>query len=172
MNAGLEVATFGAGCFWGVEHIFRRYYLGNGIVDTAVGYSGGNTANPTYEDVCTHTTNHVEVVQILFDPRKVRYETLVDFFFRIHDPTTQNRQGPDVGVQYKSVVFTHSPEQESVAKSVREKLQKTFYKKKIMTIIEPISNWYDAEDYHQQYLHKNPSGYECPTHYLREAPEI
>jgi peptide-methionine (S)-S-oxide reductase len=147
-----ENATFGAGCFWGVEATFRRI---PGVIDTAVGYLGGTLENPTYEDVCTNTTGHAEVVEVTFDPAKVTYERLLDVFFNTHDPTTLNRQGPDVGTQYRSAVFFHSPHQEAAARKTIEALEKSGkFKRKIVTEVTPASTFYRAEDYHQRYLEK------------------
>ena len=145
-------ATFGAGCFWGVEAAFRRV---KGVTSTRVGYSGGTMKNPTYNDVCTDRTGHAEVVEVEYDPAKVSYEELLNAFWDIHDPTTLNRQGPDVGTQYRSVIFFHSPEQEALAKASKEKLQHSGrFKRPIATEITPASEFYMAEDYHQQYLEK------------------
>ncbi len=145
-------ATFGAGCFWGVEAAFRRV---KGVTSTRVGYSGGTMKNATYKDVCTDRTGHAEVVQVEYDPAKVSYEELLNVFWDIHDPTTLNRQGPDVGTQYRSVIFFHSPEQEALAKASKEKLQHSGrFKRPITTEITPASEFYMAEDYHQQYLEK------------------
>jgi len=149
----MEMATFGAGCFWGVEAAFRQI---DGVVSTAVGYSGGTLPNPTYEDVCSHTTGHAEVVQVEYDPAKVSYEVLLDLFWKSHDPTQLNRQGPDVGSQYRSVIFFHSPEQETTAKASKEELQKRGrHGKPLVTEIMPASTFYRAEEYHQQYLEKH-----------------
>lgn len=145
-----EKATFGAGCFWGVEARFAEV---PGVTETAVGYAGGHTANPTYRDVCTDETGHAEVVDLTFDPQKVSYEELVRLFFQLHDPTQLNRQGPDYGTQYRSVVFYHSPEQKATAERVRDEFQKLI-SKKIVTLIEAAPVFYRAEDYHQKYLEK------------------
>ncbi len=145
-----EKATFGAGCFWGVEAAFREI---PGVVDAAVGYEGGTLENPTYHDVCTDRTGHAEVVEVTFDPAKVSYRTLVDHFWKLHNPTTRNRQGPDVGTQYRSAIFFHSPEQEAEAQASKEAAQPNF-KSPIVTEIEPAQTFYRAEDYHQQYLAK------------------
>jgi peptide-methionine (S)-S-oxide reductase len=145
-----EKATFGAGCFWGVESAFRDI---PGVIDAAVGYEGGTMVNPRYEDVCTDETGHAEVVELTFDPAKVSYEKLVEAFFGLHNPTTLNRQGPDVGNQYRSVIFFHSPEQERVAREVLQRAQPRF-QKPIVTKVEPAQTFYKAEDYHQQYLAK------------------
>jgi peptide-methionine (S)-S-oxide reductase len=145
-----EKATFGAGCFWGVEVAFRNV---PGVVDTAVGYEGGTLANPTYEQVCTHRTGHAEVVQVEFDPEEVSYEQLLETFWAEHDPTMLNRQGPDVGSQYRSVVFFHTPEQEAAARASRERAQESF-DRPIVTEITPAAEFWRAEEYHQQYLVK------------------
>ncbi len=145
-----EKATFGAGCFWGVEVAFREI---PGVLDAAVGYEGGSLKNPTYHDVCTDETGHAEVVELTFDPEKVGYAAIVDQFFKMHDPTTKDRQGPDWGRQYRSVIFFHSPEQEVVAREVMAESQANF-SKKIVTQIEPATTFYRAEEYHQQYLAK------------------
>ena len=146
----MEKATFGAGCFWGVEASFREL---PGVVDAAVGYAGGTTENPSYQDVCTDRTGHAEVVEVLFDPEKIGYEQLLDRFWSIHDPTTSNRQGPDVGSQYRSVIFFHTPEQEAAAKRSKEAAQPRF-KRPIVTYIEPAPTFWRAEEYHQRYLEK------------------
>ena len=146
----MEKATFGAGCFWGVEASFREL---PGVVDAAVGYAGGTTDNPSYQAVCTDRTGHAEVVEVLFDPEKLNYEQLLDRFWSIHDPTTSNRQGPDVGSQYRSVIFFHSPEQEAAATRSKEAVQPRF-KRPIVTDIEPAPAFWRAEEYHQRYLEK------------------
>jgi peptide-methionine (S)-S-oxide reductase len=145
-----ETATFGAGCFWGVE---ARFAEEPGVVQTAVGYSGGQLPNPSYHDVCTDETGHAEVVELNFDPQQVSYEHLVRLFFQLHDPTQLNRQGPDFGTQYRSVIFFHSPEQKATAERVKEEMQKGI-RGKIVTLIEPAQTFYRAEDYHQKYLEK------------------
>ena len=148
----LQTATFGAGCFWGVEEEFREL---KGVKSTTVGYSGGTFKNPTYENVCGGKTGHAEVVQVKYDPNEVSYEQLLDVFWNNHDPTTLNRQGPDVGEQYRSVIFFHNKEQEKLAKQSKEKLEKSGkFKNKIVTQIIPASAFYKAEEYHQQYLSK------------------
>jgi len=151
-----EYATFGAGCFWQVEESFRAI---DGVIDTAVGYEGGHVDNPTYEQVCTGDTGHVEVAQVEFDPSRVNYEDLVRKYFQIHDPTQLNRQGPDVGWQYRSVVFAHSDEQAAIARRVLESEQSRF-DRPIVTTIEEAKPFWRAEDYHQCYLQKRrtPSG--------------
>ncbi len=143
-------ATFGAGCFWGVEAAFRQL---PGVSETAVGYEGGSLANPTYKDVCTDRTGHAEVVQVEFDPQKVTYDQVLDTFWGNHDPTTLNRQGPDIGDQYRSVIFFHNAQQEIAAKASKEKWQPKF-RRPIVTQILPAETFYIAEDYHQQYLEK------------------
>jgi peptide-methionine (S)-S-oxide reductase len=145
-----EKATFGAGCFWGVEIEFRNV---PGVVDTAVGYEGGTLRNPTYEDVCSHTTGHAEVVQVEFDPDEVSYDELLDVFWSVHDPTQVNRQGPDIGSNYRSVIFFHSPEQEEMAIESKARAQARF-DRPIATEISPASDFWRAEEYHQQYLVK------------------
>jgi|SRR5437762_2575708 len=148
----MEKATFGAGCFWGVEATFRQI---PGVIDTAVGYLGGKLANPTYEDVCTDKTGHAEVVQINFDPAKVSYEQLLNVFWEMHDPTTMNRQGPDIGTQYRSAIFFHSPEQEAIAHRSKMELKASGkFRRTIVTEITPASSFYRAEEYHQRYLEK------------------
>ena len=149
----MENATFGAGCFWGVESFFRAV---PGVIDAVVGYAGGAVDNPTYRQVCSNKTGHAEVVQLSYDPGKVNYDRLLDVFFANHDPTTLNRQGPDYGSQYRSVVFAHSTDQERQARMKMEALTKAGrFKKPIVTAIEPFRNFYPAEDYHQRYFEKN-----------------
>ncbi|MCH7912172.1 MAG: peptide-methionine (S)-S-oxide reductase MsrA [Deltaproteobacteria bacterium] len=148
----IQKATFGAGCFWGVEAAFRRV---KGVLSTTVGYSGGPFKGPTYEDVCTGTTGHAEVVEVDYDPDKVSYDELLKVFWEIHNPTTMNRQGPDIGTQYRSVVFSHNSEQKAAAEASKEKLQRNgHYKNPIVTEITPASEFYKAEEYHQQYFEK------------------
>ena len=147
----MEKATFGAGCFWGVEETFRQM---KGVLSTAVGYEGGQMNSPTYKDVCTGRTGHAEVVQVEFDPKQVSYDQLLEVFWHCHNPTSLNRQGPDIGTQYRTVIFFHSPQQEKAAIASKEKLQKTGYKSPIVTQIVPASVFWKAEDYHQQYLAK------------------
>ena len=148
----MEKATFGAGCFWGIEAAIRKI---EGVASTTVGYAGGSFKDPTYEDVCSGKTGHAEVVQVEYDPSKVSYEELLRVFWNIHDPTTLNRQGPDIGTQYRSAVFFHNPEQEAAATASKQKLQSSGrYQKSIVTEITPASEFYRAEDYHQQYFEK------------------
>lgn len=149
----MEKATFGAGCFWGVEARFRKV---KGVIDAVVGYSGGKTKNPTYKDVCTDKTGHAEVVQVTYDPSIVSYEEILEVFWNIHNPTTLNRQGWDIGTQYRSVVFYNSEVQKEKALKLKEKLDKSGrYKKPIVTEITPASEFYRAEEYHQRYYEKN-----------------
>lgn len=148
----MQIATFAAGCFWGVEATFRAL---PGVVSTSVGYSGGTTKNPTYKDVCAKGTGHAEVVRVEFDPAKITYDDLLSAFWDCHDPTTRNRQGPDVGTQYRSAIFFHTPAQEAAAKGSKAKLESSGkFKKPIVTEITPAGEYYLAEDYHQQYLEK------------------
>src|ERR1700736_2196609 len=146
----MEKATFGAGCFWGVEAEFRQ---APGVVSTAVGYMGGHLDHPTYQDTCTGKTGHAEVVQVEFDPAKVSYDALLHVFWDNHDPTTLNRQGPDVGTQYRSVIFYHTPEQQAAA-TVSKQSRQLDSRKPIVTAIEPAQEFWRAEEYHQQYLEK------------------
>ncbi len=148
----MEKATFGAGCFWGVEVRFGRI---PGVTETAVGYEGGKLANPTYKDVCSDRTGHAEVVELTFDPDRVSYETILNEFFALHDPTQLNRQGPDWGNQYRSAVFFHSPEQEAAAKQVIARLgAEGRFRKPIVTEVVPAQTFWRAEEYHQKYLEK------------------
>ncbi len=148
----MEKATFGAGCFWGIEAAFRNV---KGVKTTAVGYSGGTLKNPTYEDVCTGLTGHAEVVQVSYEQAEVSYQELLDLFWEIHDPTTLNRQGPDVGSQYRSALFFHTPKQEAAARASKENLEaRGRYQRPVATEITPASEFYRAEEYHQQYLEK------------------
>ena len=145
-------ATFAAGCFWGVEATFHAL---PGVTATRVGYTSGNFANPTYKDVCTDGTGHAEAVEVDFDPAKISYEKLLDVFWENQDPTQLNRQGPDWGTQYRSAIFFHSPEQEAAAKASKQELENSGrYSKPIVTQIVPATTFYEAEDYHQQYLEK------------------
>ena len=148
----MEKATFGAGCFWGVEEAFRKV---EGVVDAAVGYAGGTTRNPTYENVCTGQTGHAEVVEVTFDPKRVGYERLLEVFWACHDPTQLNRQGFDVGTQYRSAIFFHAPEQETAARASLEALQASSPgPDKIVTEITPAGDFWRAEEYHQRYVEK------------------
>ncbi len=147
-----QKATFGAGCFWGVEAAFRKV---EGVLSTTVGYSGGSFKGPTYQDVCTGTTGHAEVVEVEYAPAKLSYDELLNVFWDIHNPTTMNCQGPDIGSQYRSAIFFHNAEQEAAAKASKERLQSNGrYKNPIVTEITPASEFYKAEEYHQQYFEK------------------
>jgi len=147
-----EIATFGAGCFWGIEAAFRRV---PGVLDAAAGYSGGNTQNPSYQEVCTDSTGHAEVVQVTFDPEKISYDQLLGVFWTIHDPTQVNRQGPDYGKQYRTAIFFHSPEQEATAKKSKQALEASGkLRRPIATEITPAGPFWRAEEYHQRYLEK------------------
>jgi peptide-methionine (S)-S-oxide reductase len=149
----MEQATFGAGCFWGVEERYRHI---PGVIETAVGYMGGTVKDPTYHQVCNDTTGHAEVVHLTYDPRVVSYEQLLKVFWENHNPTTLNRQGPDVGTQYRSVIFTHSEEQRARALASKEQLEAShLWKNPIVTEIVPAEPFYRAEEYHQKYLLKN-----------------
>ena len=151
-DAPSQKATFGAGCFWGVEASFRR---ARGVTATAVGYEGGHLENPSYRDVCSDRTGHAEVVEIEYDPEVLPYEELLDIFWSCHDPTTHNRQGPDLGSQYRSAIFYHEPEQQTAARVSQEKLEASGrHSSPIVTEIVPATTFYRAEEYHQQYLEK------------------
>jgi peptide-methionine (S)-S-oxide reductase len=149
----MEKAIFGAGCFWHVEEAFRQL---KGVLSTTVGYTGGSLKDPTYEDVCTDKTGHAEVVEITYDPQKITYEHLLDVFWEIHDPTTKNRQGPDIGTQYRSAIFYYSSEQQTAAEQSKKNLEQSGkYRKKVMTEITQAMMFYPAEEYHQHYLEKH-----------------
>ena len=159
----MEKALFGAGCFWGVEDFFRQV---PGVADAVSGYAGGAVANPTYKQVCSDTTGHAEVVEVTFDPAHIAYQTLVELFFKMHNPTTRNRQGPDVGTQYRSVIFTSNDEQRRIAEASRDAFEQNLAKAgygHVTTAIVPLGEFYFADEYHQQYLAKVPNGY-CPNH--------
>jgi peptide-methionine (S)-S-oxide reductase len=161
----MEKATFGAGCFWGVEQFFREV---PGVIDAVSGYSGGAVDNPTYKQVCSDRTGHAEVVEVTFDPAKVSYAKLVDLFFKMHDPTQLNRQGPDFGTQYRSAIFTHSPEQARVAQERLEAARASGRTKRpIVTQVEPAKPFWRAEDYHQRYFEKH--GGHCHVSYADVA---
>ncbi len=149
-------ATFGAGCFWGVEEEFRKV---PGVLQTAVGYAGGKKDNPTYEDVCSDETGHAEVVEVEYDPARVSYDQLLEIFWNNHNPTTLNRQGPDVGSQYRSAIFFHTPEQQEAAKASKERLEKSGrFGRPIVTEITPADRFWRAEEYHQRYFEKRGGG--------------
>jgi len=162
----IQMATFGAGCFWGVESAFSRV---PGVTGTTVGYMGGTQDNPTYHDACTGSTGHAEVVQVTFDPLKVSYEQLLDVFWNIHDPTTPDRQGVDIGSQYRSAIFYHNPEQKIAAERSRDQVnQSGIFLRPIITEITPATVFWRAEDYHQRY-HEKHGGSGCGIH---NSPEI
>jgi methionine-S-sulfoxide reductase len=162
-GAQSETATLAGGCFWGVEELFRQL---PGVLDTTVGYTGGTLENPRYENVKTGRSGHAESLQIVFDPSKISYQAILEYFFRLHDPTTANRQGNDVGSQYRSAIFYHSDEQKKIAESVKTSIEASGkWKRPIVTEIVAATPFYSAEEYHQDYLQKNPNGYTC--HYLR-----
>ncbi|KAF7288918.1 Peptide methionine sulfoxide reductase [Mycena indigotica] len=190
MTSTTEVAIFASGCFWGTEHIFVKHFPpAKGILKTTVGYTGGKetSTNPDYRTVCSGATGHAEAVRIEFNPNLVSYAELVEFFYRTHDPTTENKQGPDVGTQYRSAIFTTTAEQAATAKRVTEEVQAKHFAPNvslsrrlvsmllpyhfpqgtaIVTQIQEAGPWWDAEEYHQLYLFNNPNGYQCPTHRL------
>jgi peptide-methionine (S)-S-oxide reductase len=149
----MAIATFAAGCFWGVQARFDDL---PGVTSTEVGYTGGTTSAPTYEDVCSHRTGHAEAVRVDYDPQRITYGELLDAFFAMHDPTQFNRQGPDVGDQYRSAVFTHSPEQETATRDKVRALQaEGHYRRPVVTQIVPAAEWWPAEEYHQKYFQKH-----------------
>ena len=160
-----EVAVLAGGCFWGVEEILRKV---PGVIDTDVGYTGGWVKNPTYEDTHDSKSGHAEAIRVTFDPSVLSYEDLLEnWFFKLHDPTTLNRQGNDVGTQYRSAIFPQTPEQQAVAERVKARVDASGkWKRPITTSIEPAGTWYSAESYHQDYLRKHPGGYTC--HFMRE----
>ncbi len=152
MTMKTERATFAAGCFWGVEEVFRQV---PGVVDTEVGYTGGTTDDPTYKDVCSDTTGHAEAVQVEYDPEKVSYDELLDVFFANHDPTTPNRQGPDVGSQYRSAIFVHDEDQEQAALAAKRRLEEEGrFSRPVVTQIVPATAFWPAEEHHQRYFQK------------------
>ena len=163
-SAKRETAVLAGGCFWGMEEIIRKI---PGVIETSVGYTGGATKNPNYKQICTGTTGHAEAVKIVFDPEKLGYEKVLEFFFRMHDPTTLNQQHNDIGTQYRSAIFFESDDQKKIAEQVKARFDKSGrWKKPIVTEISPAMEFYVAEDYHQKYLIKNPGGYNC--HILKE----
>jgi peptide methionine sulfoxide reductase msrA/msrB len=162
--AGKAVATLAGGCFWGVQELIRKL---PGVIETSVGYSGGSTDHPVYDQVHTGRTGHAEAVQIVYDPKVLSYESILRYFFRLHDPTTLNRQGNDRGTQYRSAIFFHDEEQRRIAERVKAEVDKSGkWPAKVVTEILPAGPWYPAESYHQDYLQKHPNGYTC--HYLRD----
>ena len=163
-NVKTEKATLAGGCFWGVEELLRKM---PGVIDTTVGYTGGSLAKPRYEDVKTGTTGHAESIEIEFDPSRISYEDILDFYFRLHDPTTANRQGNDIGSQYRSTIFVHGDKQREVAERVKKKVEASGrWKRPVVTEIVAASEFWPAEEYHQDYLQKNPGGYTC--HFVRD----
>lgn len=164
MNRTMETALFAGGCFWGIEHYFK---MCKGVSKTCVGYTGGHISNPTYEDICTGTTGHAEAVKVIFSPEFINYQFLVNYFFRLHDPTTLNRQKNDTGTQYRSAIFYFSQEQKKIALEEKNQFDKYGgFKNPAVTEIVPATTFFEAEDNHQNYLEKNPLGYNC--HSLRE----
>ena len=157
-----EKATLAGGCFWGVEELIRKL---PGVINTEVGYTGGTLAKPRYEDVKSGRTGHAESIEIEFDPAKISYDEILDFFFRLHDPTTANRQGNDVGSQYRSAIFVHDEKQRQAAEQAKQRAQAK-WPRPVVTEIVPASEFWVAEDYHQDYLQRYPNGYTC--HWLRE----
>lgn len=167
-----KLITVAAGCFWGTEHIYRKHF-GSRIIDYKVGYTNGSesakdsTDSVSYKRVCKGDTDFAEVLQVSYDPKNISLKELVDFFFRIHDPTTLNAQGPDRGTQYRSGLFAHSKEDLDECIELKRQWQPK-WNNEIVTDVEPCQNFYDAEEYHQLYLNRNPEGYACPTHYVRD----
>ena len=177
------LCTIAAGCFWGPDHMYRQHFGNKGLIDSRVGYIGGSTNNPSYHKVCTGRTGHAEAIQVQYDPTRLSYRQLLEFFYQMHDPTTMNRQGGDMGTQYRSAIFYHDAEQEKVAKEVTKKVQDEWWKEdEVVTEVLPAGQWWDAEDYHQKYLEQvslpvlsgggdgaddfgvqNPGGYHCPS---------
>lgn len=163
-------AIFAGGCFWGLEELYRKDWKDRGLLDCRVGYIGGKTDNPTYEETCSGRTGHAESLLIVFDPEKASYAQLVEYFFQMHDPTTLNRQGADTGSQYRSAIFYENEEQKQIAEKYKKLVGEKWYKgKPITTEIAAATKWYDAESYHQDYLKKTPWGYHCPAHYVRKG---
>jgi methionine-S-sulfoxide reductase len=159
-----QLATLAGGCFWGVEELIRKL---PGVISTAAGYTGGTLDNPTYEHVKTGTTGHAETVRIEFDPQKISFEAILEFFFRLHDPTTRNRQQNDVGTQYRSAIFFHDEAQRETAERVKDKVDASGkWPRPVVTEIVPATTFWPAEDYHQDYLQKYPTGYNC--HFVRD----
>ncbi|KAK2757032.1 Peptide-methionine (S)-S-oxide reductase [Arachnomyces sp. PD_36] len=184
-------AVVAAGCFWGVEYHYRKKFgNGRGLLDAKVGYTGGDTESPSYRGVCTGRTGRMlsptqtpllmnpmnqieanlppfnpdaEALLVIFDPSIVSYRQLIEFFYRMHDPTTANRQGPDVGTPYRSAIFTQNEEQRRIAEDITKRVEAEWWKKPVTTAIEPAGPWWNAEDYHQEYQDRNPGGYECPS---------
>ncbi len=159
----MEKAILAGGCFWGMEDLIRKQI---GVISSRVGYTGGETANPTYKDICTGETGHAESIEITFDPTQTTYRALLEFFFQMHDPTTENCQGNDIGTQYRSAIFYIGDEQKQIAKQLIKEIDEAkFLDSPVVTEITPASSFYEAEDYHQDYLEKNQGGYTC--HFIR-----
>lgn len=152
--------------------MYRHDFKDRGLLDARVGYIGGDSKDPSYRAVCSGTTGHAEACQIVFDPSKVSYQTLLEYFYKMHDPTTANRQGPDTGSQYRSGIFYHNEEQKAIAEKVTKAANEQWWKGKVVTEILEAGEWWDAEKYHQMYLNHNPGGYECPSHFLRKFPDL
>jgi peptide-methionine (S)-S-oxide reductase len=152
--------------------MFRKAFGGKGLYDARVGYIGGDAKSPSYRSVCSGRTGHAEALQVFYDPEKISYRELLEFFYRMHDPTSLNSQGPDVGSQYRSGIFYHDDAQKAEAETVTEKVNAQWYKGGVVTQVLPAGEWWDAEDYHQRYLDNNPMGYECPSHFLRNFPPL
>lgn len=174
---GAQIATVAAGCFWGVEHAYRQHFgktgaAASGLYDARVGFIGGDTTSPSYRSICSGTTGHAEATRLVFDPARISYRQLIEFLYRMHDPTTPDQQGGDRGPQYRSGIFFHDAEQERVAREVTALANAQWWGGRIVTEILPAQQWWDAEDYHQLYLVKNPDGYHCPNHYVRPFPEL
>ncbi|CAI8493563.1 unnamed protein product [Pichia kudriavzevii] len=168
-----QVAAFAGGCFWGIEHLLRKHFQTTQIIDIKVGYANGkeDVHSPSYKAVCTGATNFAEAVLVSYEPSRVSYKELTEFFFRIHDPTTLNSQGHNVGTQYRSGIYYTTPEQQDVAQRVKDVFQREWYKTTpIVTEIQPLKNFYDAEEYHQMYLDVNNLNLNCAAHYLRDRP--
>ncbi|KAI5451372.1 hypothetical protein NCC49_001681 [Naganishia albida] len=166
LEEGTETAVFANGCFWGTEHFYKTYYGHLPQFSCVSGYTGGDVDNPSYRQVCSGTTGHAESVKLTYQKGAIGYGELVEFHLRTHDPTTVDRQGPDRGSQYRSAIFYTTPEQKEIAEKVIAEAQEKYVKGKIVTELAPLKNWYNAEDYHQDYLFENPNGYHCPSHYL------
>ncbi|KAI0377546.1 PMSR-domain-containing protein [Hypomontagnella monticulosa] len=162
---GAKVATIAAGCYWGVDHLYRRDFLGDpGLYNAIVGFTGGHTENPTYESVCTGKTGHAEAVALYYDPKRLNFEQLIEYFYRMHDPTTKNQQGGDYGSQYRSAIFFQDEEQEKIAREITRKANEQWFDGRIVTEIVPAARFWYAKKGHQLYLLNNPGGYQCPNH--------
>ncbi|VUC22306.1 unnamed protein product [Clonostachys rosea] len=171
-GAATQRCTIASGCFWGTEHLYRKHFTGKGLVDAKVGYTGGDLNDPSYKVVCGGKTGHAEAVEITFDPSQVTYRQLLEFFYKTHDPTTLNSQGPDRGPQYRSAIFYHDAQQEAEARDVTARANEQWWKGGIVTEITPAGEWWSAEEYHQRYLERTPGGYECPTHFIQPFPPL